>query len=159
MKTQMDWQQVVLNGGPPCFRIEGEKFCGRAERWQGHPVDHRFISLESYVDSAVAEAVESTVERCAELFKSWMIPIVMDEDISSSLEDYQKSLHKAIRSLSPDPGFLDRVRLEARLEEAKEIFVPVNCAELRPHEVCSWLNNRIEVLERRLQESRGEALK
>jgi len=40
-----DWGQVVLNGGPPCFHLDGDKFCLRAERWFGHPSDHGFISL------------------------------------------------------------------------------------------------------------------
>lgn len=40
-----DWQQVVLNGGPPCFHLEGDRFCLRAERWEGHGELHQFISL------------------------------------------------------------------------------------------------------------------
>jgi hypothetical protein len=32
-----DWDQVVLNGGPPCFHLEGNgHFCLRAKRWDGH---------------------------------------------------------------------------------------------------------------------------
>jgi hypothetical protein len=42
---QMDWQQVVLNGGPPCFHLEDGRFCGRAQRWEGHDEMHKFISL------------------------------------------------------------------------------------------------------------------
>ena len=44
---QMDWMQVVLNGGPPCFHIDsdGSRFCGRAERWGGHGDLHAFVSL------------------------------------------------------------------------------------------------------------------
>ncbi len=43
----MDWQQVVLNGGPPCFHLpEGEtRFCGRAHRWHGHGCLHAFVSF------------------------------------------------------------------------------------------------------------------
>lgn len=41
----MDWQQVVLNGGPPCFHYEDGRFCGRAERWEGHDCIHEFRSL------------------------------------------------------------------------------------------------------------------
>jgi hypothetical protein len=49
----MDWQQVVLNGGPPCFYLgdDGIKFCSRAERWAGHSNTktefpyHKFVSL------------------------------------------------------------------------------------------------------------------
>jgi hypothetical protein len=47
-----DWEQVVLNGGPPCFHLEEDgRFCGRAERWDGHkpfkkwPALHEFVSL------------------------------------------------------------------------------------------------------------------
>jgi hypothetical protein len=45
---QMDWQQVALNGGPPCFYVEGPQYCGRAERWPGHgnPAFHDFVPLE-----------------------------------------------------------------------------------------------------------------
>jgi hypothetical protein len=52
--VHMDWQQVVMNGGPPCFHLEREgeyvRFCGRAERWEGHRKsqfsdDHEFVSL------------------------------------------------------------------------------------------------------------------
>ncbi len=42
----IDWGQVVANGGPPCFNVESGKFCLRAERWPGHGVDHPYISLE-----------------------------------------------------------------------------------------------------------------
>jgi hypothetical protein len=42
-----DWQQVVLNGGPPCFHLEDGRFCFRAFRWQGHGIMHDYVSLES----------------------------------------------------------------------------------------------------------------
>lgn len=44
---QMDWQQVVLNGGPPCFHLDPDtgRFCGRAQRWEGHDEMHKFVSL------------------------------------------------------------------------------------------------------------------
>jgi hypothetical protein len=45
-----DWVQVALNGGPPCFFLENDRFCLRAERWAGHTdrdkyPEHRFVSL------------------------------------------------------------------------------------------------------------------
>lgn len=44
----MDWQQVVLNGGPPCFHLEEDgRFCGRALRWHEHPVPHKFVSFSN----------------------------------------------------------------------------------------------------------------
>jgi hypothetical protein len=50
---QADWQQVVLNGGPPCFHIEDNgRFCLRAQRWDGHDSMHKFTTL----DAAIAHA-------------------------------------------------------------------------------------------------------
>ena len=40
-----DWGQVVCNGGPPCFHIEGDRFCLRAKRWDGHDVMHTYVPL------------------------------------------------------------------------------------------------------------------
>jgi hypothetical protein len=44
-----DWQQVVLNGGPPCFALpplDNGTFCLRAERWSGHDGSaHAFVPL------------------------------------------------------------------------------------------------------------------
>lgn len=41
-----DWQQVVLNGGPPCFHIEeAGDFCLRAKRWDGHGSSHPYTTL------------------------------------------------------------------------------------------------------------------
>lgn len=49
----MDWQQVVLNGGPPCFAIvDGDaSFCGRAQRWEGHDCHHKFVSLKDLLSN------------------------------------------------------------------------------------------------------------
>lgn len=54
----MDWIQVRMNGGPPCFHVEGERFCGRAERWDGHPQIHAFVSLNEFVNAAIAHGQE-----------------------------------------------------------------------------------------------------
>lgn len=56
---RFDWQQVVLNGGPPCFHIEGERFCGRAQRWPGHEERaemHKFVSLADLLRSVSSPA-------------------------------------------------------------------------------------------------------
>lgn len=50
----MDWGQVVMNGGPACFHVEGGRFCGRAQRWMGHDEDcraHVFVSLADLLRS------------------------------------------------------------------------------------------------------------
>lgn len=46
----MDWTQVVLNEGPPCFHVQDDGlFCGRAREWDGHKLRggliHKFRSL------------------------------------------------------------------------------------------------------------------
>src|SRR5688500_16782533 len=63
MKPQMDWGQVVLNGGPPCFFVEGPQYCGRAESWPGHgnPAFHDFVPLE-YVTEKPLCAVHQSIE-------------------------------------------------------------------------------------------------
>jgi len=72
---QMDWGQVVLNGGPPCFAVLNDErpwFCGRADRWAGHDGDHKFVSLQDYVrqqEEEVRAAFVSEIEKhlnCAE---------------------------------------------------------------------------------------------
>lgn len=48
-EPQLDWQQVVLNGGPACFAMledENGWYCGRAQRWEGHDGEHKFVSLQ-----------------------------------------------------------------------------------------------------------------
>lgn len=42
----MDWDQIISNGGPPCFRIQRDgRFCGRALRWHGDDT-HCFYPFE-----------------------------------------------------------------------------------------------------------------
>lgn len=55
--SDIDWQQVVLNGGPPCFFIEGSRFCLRAERWEGHYDLHPYISLAELLNTLESETV------------------------------------------------------------------------------------------------------
>ena len=59
----IDWVQVVLNGGPPCFHLEEGRFCLRAEKWSGHHIHnvHKFVSLAAYA----AECVRVERVRCA----------------------------------------------------------------------------------------------
>lgn len=44
-----DWVQVRLNGGPPCFWLapDDNRFCLRAQRWEGHDSHHQFTTLEA----------------------------------------------------------------------------------------------------------------
>ena len=62
--AEMDWQQVALNGGPPCFaELEDEDgyYCGRAERWEGHNGEHRFVSLADLLTTVRREEREAVL--------------------------------------------------------------------------------------------------
>lgn len=65
----IDWVQVVLNGGPPCFHLEEGRFCLRAEKWSGHHIHnvHKFVSLAAYA----AECVRAERERCKKAICMW----------------------------------------------------------------------------------------
>ena len=67
----MDWGQVIANGGPPCFALMKEgRFCGRAERWQGHgSAHHEFVSLEELLRVYARQEREAEREKLAQ----WMI--------------------------------------------------------------------------------------
>jgi hypothetical protein len=56
----IDWQQVVLNGGPPCFHIENGRFCLRAERWMGHHTSgfHEYVTLPELFTAVTKERDE-----------------------------------------------------------------------------------------------------
>ncbi len=58
--ANIDWGQVVANGGPPCFHVEDGRFCLRAERWDGH----RAVGFHSYV--SLEAAWSNQLERNAE---------------------------------------------------------------------------------------------
>lgn len=50
-----DWGQVIANGGPPCFYLDGDTFCLRAERWAGHNRNgfHAFTPLDDLVRQCI----------------------------------------------------------------------------------------------------------
>ena len=64
--VNMDWTQVALNGGPPCFFLQEDgTFCGRAHRWIGHHYDangheplHFFVPLHNMLSHAVSASRE-----------------------------------------------------------------------------------------------------
>lgn len=69
----IDWGQVRLNGGPPCFHVmDYERFCLRAERWDGHDPkrepDHLFVPLSDVLTqmSAYIRELEKHAEAMAE---------------------------------------------------------------------------------------------
>ncbi len=44
-----DWEQVIGNGGPPCFHLENGRFCLRAGRWDGHKQFKQFKGIHKYI--------------------------------------------------------------------------------------------------------------
>jgi hypothetical protein len=82
---EMDWGQVVGNGGPPCFFFEQERgrFCGRAERWVGHDGDpHKFVSLAVLLAS-VAPSVEEREEKILSLVKASVHLAILRHDLGN----------------------------------------------------------------------------
>ncbi len=79
-----DWQQVVLNGGPPCFHLERGRFCLRAKPWAGHPdrpdpeiyPSHKYVSLSDLLAQLVREQA-GEIERLKGIvndFVKWFSP-------------------------------------------------------------------------------------
>lgn len=71
---RMDWQQVVLNGGPPCFALfngpRSGSYCGRAQRWAGHDSDHKFVSLVDLLATVRAEERKAAFRQATEIVKT-----------------------------------------------------------------------------------------
>ncbi len=64
----MDWDQVVVNGGPPCFYLREGLFCGRAQRWQGHyGASHDYVSLVDLLKKVGADSKREGMEKAAQL--------------------------------------------------------------------------------------------
>lgn len=67
--TAADWQQVVGNGGPPCFHLKDDgRYCLRAQRWAGHDLDHDFAPLHALLTLVFASGrAEGAIgaQRCA----------------------------------------------------------------------------------------------
>lgn len=61
----IDWQQVLLNGGPPCFFVKDGRYCGRAKRWQGHgaAIHHDFVSLDDLLTTVRKEERAAATRR------------------------------------------------------------------------------------------------
>ena len=110
--AQMDWQQVALNGGPPCFAVlddEDGYYCGRAERWEGHDGEHRFISLQdlltAYANQRGEERWREAIEEAAQKAEQqWPL---MSSFGSTETNHYTRACHEAaaaIRALLPEGG-------------------------------------------------------
>lgn len=118
----MDWQQVALNGGPPCFaQLEDEEgwFCGRAEQWDGHNGEHEFISLAQYVATASQLAYERGRDESAKAIPTnWLDSLLSGDEAvvgkppwnCPELESLLSAVRERIRALKYD----------AVLTEAKE---------------------------------------
>lgn len=88
----MDWQQVVLNGGPPCFHLcEDGYFCGRAKAWEGHDSIHKFVSL-AYRFETMIEEMRAMNDRWLKLHN--MLATHPDEDWYEAPFDKLRALQR-----------------------------------------------------------------
>jgi hypothetical protein len=63
----MDWIQVRLNGGPPCFQLMPDGYlCGRAQRWEGHPEMHEYVSLRDLLAALLTDrdSLQQALKQC-----------------------------------------------------------------------------------------------
>lgn len=51
----MDWDQPILNRAAPCFHLDNrdKRFCGRGEKWAGHPGLHKFVRLNDVMQELI----------------------------------------------------------------------------------------------------------
>lgn len=72
-----DWQQVIGNGGPPCFYLDkrDSHFCLRAERWDGHKHDpiHEYVPLHELIAQSEQRGAEMEREACRKIAEDEMI--------------------------------------------------------------------------------------
>lgn len=93
----MDWQQVVLNGGPPCFHLcEDGSFCGRAKRWAGHNDMHQFVSLYDVMEP-ILSALQDVRSRIIKSEHWWM-----DSPNRGGFD--LDAISNALRAASPSPA-------------------------------------------------------
>lgn len=94
---QMDWKQIVLHEGVPCFNLHKDgRFCGRAQRWIGHceGADHDFISLETLLRITLSQS--ATLQEDMERYRSALVKL------NAAVADLSKS----------NPGFLGKLVLQ-----------------------------------------------
>jgi hypothetical protein len=90
---QMDWQQVALNGRPPCFALLDDEdgwYCGRAERWEGHDGEHKFIPLADALANARAEAWEHAIG---------LVAVIPTKGTMNFRRGYEEGVRDALRTL------------------------------------------------------------
>lgn len=131
MTLRMDWQQVVLNGGPPCFHMDHEspdRYCGRAQRWNGHDHDHKFVSLDDLLTTARKEAQRDFVNNIAavlgaddvEAFTARVMKAKKSPDLDSETRSALKS-EAEIRKEAREEAFRDAAqRLRDKAEDWRQ---------------------------------------
>lgn len=109
----MDWVQVVQNGGPPCFHLENGRFCGRAHRWAGHDSMHSFIGLSAIIQRACDAAVRAAQQ-----------PGLSAEDAAKEIASYVNlSAHPTEASIAAIIQRSNAAAVEADRRVRKEKYV------------------------------------
>ena len=93
-------QPLDGNGGPPCFHFEEYgRFCGRAERWDGHHItepSHRFVGLHDLILAARAEGARQERERIRGLASNDAICLAVSRFATRGTDAAWRSLLAAI---------------------------------------------------------------
>ncbi len=107
-----DWLQVIGNGGPPCFHLEDERFCLRAQRWDGHsrPSFHKFVSLADLMaDLGPGMKTQNEIRDCIRVLKSFDVNELHYHDIRALewvLGEYPPAPKPRPETPAPDPNIV-----------------------------------------------------
>lgn len=102
-----DWQQVVLNGGPPCFHLEAYgTFCLRAERWHNEDTHefrplHRLLAELQTPTPAPGQRGEEMKSKGVDLIAAERRPVAGAPAYSTATERRQEEFLR--RAWDPEP--------------------------------------------------------
>jgi|ERR1700722_10200519 len=117
-----DWQQVVLNQGPPCFHLEGghnPQFCLRAKRWAGHDSDHKYVPLDGLLIHALREMQASRKAVLPEEIKEvirWL-KVVRPSIANSERTPYEQRVQTLLTFIEQQAEALERTKWVAKVAE------------------------------------------
>jgi hypothetical protein len=158
----MDWVQVKLNGGPPCFFLEDDgTLCGRAQWWAGHPEIHHYVSLHDYTTTRDAEiaALESRLAGISYLAEIVGVTILPDWWVNTRAEKAEDEIARwkeASGLKSPDDlekvldDRLDKMGINLLTDALETIPIERIEADEKAEQEITALKARIELLERAL---------
>lgn len=136
---RIDWAQAALNGGNYCFHVQdGERFCGRGDRWAGHH-DTAFSGYHPFRKAgaivADLEAAQWTVTQVARLARRLEDRIVgLQMDVAFAVE------RRACLGKS-DPGGRHLVWIETNDDGEEVGTAHVEIPDLTPESICNGIRS------------------